>query len=82
MLTVAVIFGVLAAGMVLIVYGTIAKNRWGINLGPVSCPRCNTMLPQVRKPQSSRQAMWGGYTCPNCKTEADKWGREVDPPKS
>lgn len=82
MLTVAVIFGVLAAGMVLVVYGTIAKNRWGINLSPVSCPRCNTTLPQVRKPQSSSQAMWGGYTCPNCEIEADKRGREVNLPKS
>jgi hypothetical protein len=80
MLTVAVIFGVLIAGMVLVIYGTIAKNRWGINPDAVSCPRCNTPLPQVRKPQSLRQAMWGGGTCPACGLETDKWGRKASPP--
>ena len=64
-----------AIGMVLVMYGTIAENRWGINLSAVSCPSCKTRLPQIRKPNSLRQAMWGGYTCPACGTEIDKWGR-------
>ena len=37
--------------MVLVICGTVVKNRWGINLDPVSCPRCNTPLPQIRRPQ-------------------------------
>ena len=74
-----VIFGILSVGMVLVAYGTIAKNRWGINLKAVSCPRCGTPLPRVRKPQSVRQAMWGGSTCPSCGAEVDKWGRELTP---
>jgi len=72
-----IVFGFLSAGMVLVVYGTISKNRWGINLGEVSCPRCNKVFPKVRRPQSHRQALWGGGTCANCGIEVDKWGREV-----
>jgi hypothetical protein len=74
--------GVFAFGLVAVIYGTFAKNRWGINLGRVSCPRCNTLLPQVRKPRSLQQSMWGGCTCPNCAVEVDKWGREVNEVKS
>jgi hypothetical protein len=72
-----VIFGLLSVGMVLVLYGTIAQNRWGINVGPVSCPRCNTPFPPHRHPQDTRQALWGGGTCANCGTEVDKWGREL-----
>jgi len=70
-------FGLLGIGIVLVIWGTVAKNRWGINVDRVSCPRCNTPLPQVRKPQNLRQAMWGGGTCPSCGVEVDKWGREL-----
>lgn len=72
-----VVFGLLAIGMVLVVYGTVAKNKWGINLSPVSCPRCKASLPQVRRPTSLRQAMWGGYVCPACGAQVDKWGRQI-----
>src|ERR1044071_2969897 len=72
-----IIFGFFGAGMVLVVYGTIAKNRWGINVDPVACPRCNTPLPQIRQAQNFRQALWGGGTCIKCGAEVDKWGREV-----
>jgi hypothetical protein len=32
MISLAVIFGLLAVGMVLVAHGTVAKNKWGINL--------------------------------------------------
>ncbi len=63
--------------MVLVIRGTIAKNRWGISLDPVFCPRCGTPLPQIRKPRNARQALWGGATCGKCGGEVDKWGREI-----
>jgi hypothetical protein len=44
MTVLVVIFAVLAVGMALMIYSTVAKNRWGINLGQISCPRCNTEL--------------------------------------
>ena len=61
--------------LALVIHGTIVKNRWGINLMPVACPSCGTMMPRTRMPSSSRQAIWGGFTCPKCGCEMDKWGR-------
>jgi hypothetical protein len=77
MMILTVIFGLLAVGGAVVIYGTLAKNRWGINAGDVSCPRCSKPLPKVRQPQSLRQEMWGGWTCPSCGAEVDKWGREL-----
>jgi hypothetical protein len=79
MISLLVIFGLLAVGMLLVAYGTIAKNRWGINLDPVSCPRCKSPLPRLREPQSFQQKAWGGWTCPVCGAGVDKWGREIEP---
>jgi hypothetical protein len=77
MIPVFVTFALLGIGMVFVIYGTIAKNRWGINLDPVSCPRCSTPFPQIRQPENIRQALWGGGTCAQCGAEVDKWGREL-----
>ncbi len=67
----------LAVGVVLVVHGTIVKNRWGINLGRVQCPSCGTQMPRVRTPSSGSQALRGGYACPQCKCDMDKWGRPL-----
>src|SRR4051812_7482887 len=61
--------------MLLIVYGTIVKNKWGINLYGVVCPDCGVEMSRVRMPNSAKQVLWGGHTCPNCQCEMDKWGR-------
>jgi len=71
------ILSLLGAGIVFVTYGTIAKNSWGINVRPISCPRCNTPLSTVRQPQNIRQTLWGGWTCIKCGAEVDKCGREV-----
>lgn len=76
-IAIGLVFTLVSLGLVLVIYGTIAKNRWGVNLDPVRCPRCNMPLSQVRTPNSVHQAMWGGCTCPKCGIEVDKWGREV-----
>lgn len=65
----------LAVGLVLVIHGTIVKNRWGVNLRRVQCPNCATVMGRVRMPASGEQALWGGYTCPSCGCELDKWGR-------
>lgn len=62
---------------VLTISGTFTKNDWGINLNPILCPSCNSVLSKVRKPKSFRQALWGGGTCGICGTEMDKWGRAL-----
>jgi ribosomal protein S27AE len=61
----------------LVIYGTIAKNRWGVNFRRLSCPNCGAQMPRVRTPASGSQAMWGGVTCPKCGCEMDKWGRRL-----
>ena len=70
----------LAIGLLLVIHGTIVKNRWGVNLRRVQCPDCGTVMGRVRMPTSGEQAMWGGYTCPACKCEIDKWGRPIARP--
>jgi hypothetical protein len=70
---------VLLLGILLVGFGTVTKNRWGINLEPVNCPACGSPMPQVRQPKSLRQALWGGFTCGKCGCEMDKWGRLITP---
>jgi hypothetical protein len=70
----------LAIGLLLVIHGTIVKNRWGVNLRRVQCPDCGTVMGRVRMPTSGEQAMWGGYTCLACKCEIDKWGRPIARP--
>lgn len=41
------------------------------------CDVCGTPMPVVRKPANLRQALWGGWTCPNCHSEFDRWGRNL-----
>jgi hypothetical protein len=77
MVVLAVVFGLLFTGAVLVAVGTVTRNRWGVNLNSTSCPSCKVPMPQLRKPQSLKQALWGGNTCVQCGTESDKWGREV-----
>lgn len=64
-------------GLVLVVYGTYARNRWGINLQHFVCPRCHAPIPKVRKPRSRRERFWGGATCDKCGCEMDKWGNPI-----
>ena len=72
-----VMASVLLLGIPLVAFGTIAKNRWGINAKSVNCPACGFPLPRVRQPKSLRQALWGCGTCENCGCEMDKWGRLI-----
>ena len=70
---------VILLGILLVAFGTVTKNGWGINLEPVNCPACGSPMPQVRQPKSLRQAFWGGGTCGKCGREMDKWGRLITP---
>ena len=56
------------------------KGKWGIgSFGGTSCPRCGERLPMIRKPTSSEEAMWGGWTCRKCGCKFDKYGKERAP---
>ena len=39
---------VLLLGILLVAFGTITKNWWGINVEPVNCPACGSPMPKVR----------------------------------
>lgn len=49
---------ILLAGILLVAFGTLMKNRWGLNLQPVNCPACGSPMPKVRQPESLKQALW------------------------
>jgi predicted RNA-binding Zn-ribbon protein involved in translation (DUF1610 family) len=53
------------------------KGKLGINLSKVFCPKCGQPMPMIRKPKNQRQALWGGWTCPKCGCEMDKYGVAV-----
>ena len=78
--TLALLGGLLLVGLILVAFGTVTKNDWGVNLPPVTCPRRNTVAPAVRVPRSRRQRLWGGCTCEGCGIELDKWARIIDSP--
>jgi hypothetical protein len=66
---------ILLIGVLLVAFGTVTKNQWGIKTKPVNCPVCGCPMPKVRQSTSIRQALWGGGTCEKCGCEMDKWGR-------
>ncbi len=68
---------VVLVGLLLVVYGTFARNRWGINFHQVNCPRCGAPVPKVRQPKSRYQKLWGGWNCERCGCELDKWGNPI-----
>ncbi|HEU5117799.1 MAG TPA: hypothetical protein VFT74_14325, partial [Isosphaeraceae bacterium] len=43
------------------------------------CSQCGNPRPVVRKPANLRQALWGGWTCPYCENEFDRFGRLLTP---
>ena len=53
------------------------RGRFGINLNVPNCPKCGQKVSVMRRPKSTRQFLWGGYTCPKCGCEIDKWGNEI-----
>jgi len=58
------------------------SGKWGINTSRVACPNCGHPLPSVafRIPKNKRQALWGGWTCPGCRWDLDKYGQPVHGP--
>lgn len=53
-------------------------GRYGINLRKVFCPKCREPMPRIRRPKNERQRLWGGWTCPKCGCEMDKYGVDID----
>jgi len=68
-------------GVCLGVRDTIRKSGcFGANFDykNLHCPCCNQKMPYpINLPESLSQAFSGTRTCPNCKSEVDKWGKKV-----
>ena len=79
MIGVVVLLAAVAGAFVLVLRGTLLKNKWGINLSRLQCPRCSADAAFLRKPKSFQQMLWGGFTCSSCGCEMDKWGRDITP---
>ena len=54
------------------------RGREGINLSKVFCPKCAEPMPRIRRPKNERQRLWGGWTCPKCGCEMDKYGVDIN----
>ena len=70
--------------IVLVIRSTLARHgRLGINVREKSCEVCGWPSPGgPRIPANLRQTLWGGWTCSNCGTESDKWGKPIKMPAS
>jgi predicted RNA-binding Zn-ribbon protein involved in translation (DUF1610 family) len=78
MIALLIVGGILGAGILLVVHGTVFKTRWGINtIGQFECPNCHKIHGQMRVPRNLRQTLWGGFTCDQCGLEVDKWNRPI-----
>jgi hypothetical protein len=44
-----------------------------------NCPRCGSLLPRFRIPNSVPQLLYGGTTCKQCGCEIDSTGHEITP---
>ncbi|MGH9820487.1 MAG: hypothetical protein ACRD43_09995, partial [Pyrinomonadaceae bacterium] len=53
------------------------RGEFGVNLRLATCSKCGTYLPFRRVASSIRQTLFGGWNCPTCGTELDKWGKEL-----
>ena len=76
----AICAAVVGAATALILRGNQTKSRWGVHLHTINCPHCSHEQPTLRKPTNIQQAAWGGWTCEECGTQMDKWGRQLAPP--
>ena len=72
-----VVASLVLLGILLVAFGTATRNWRGINPESVNCPACSSPVPQVRRPKSLSQALWGGCTCAKWGCEMDKWGRLI-----
>lgn len=63
------IAGSIAGGVLLLVALLMPRKH---------CPNCEYKLPRFRSPQSGKQAMQGGWTCPNCGAEIDRRGHLIE----
>jgi len=43
----------------------------------VNCPVCDNPRPAFKMGENMRELLWGGWTCPYCKSEMDRKGKLI-----
>ena len=71
----AIIMGLMMWGLHRLRY---KGGRMSVNFDEVRCPSCQVTLPRLRRPANGRQALWGGWSCPDCGCEVNKMGEVVN----
>jgi hypothetical protein len=56
--------------LVVMIFGSLT---WAL----VTCQRCGAKVPMFQWPTSASQLLRGGWTCPVCGYQVDKWGRPI-----
>jgi len=52
-------------------------KRFFLNFKKTKCSQCGYIQEYFRIPKNWRQLLWGGYTCPKCNSELDKFGAVI-----
>ena len=72
----------LLLGLIAGLFGGIVVLIIALLMPKKNCPACGKQLPKFRAPKNSKQALWGGWTCPYCNAEIDRAGKIVNKPSS
>jgi predicted RNA-binding Zn-ribbon protein involved in translation (DUF1610 family) len=74
----AVLLAVIVVVTIVVIALWPKAGRDGINLAKVFCPKCAEPMPRIRRPKNERQRLSGGWTCPKCGCEMDKYGVDIN----
>jgi hypothetical protein len=66
---VIIVFIGLLGMLALVARGTAKRTKWGVNLRPVQCPRCRTLVSARRKPSSITEAFLGRLDLPQVRLQ-------------
>lgn len=75
---IGIIIGIAMLSFLTLIKKESKYSKLGINIKRVFCPKCNLKQPIIRKPTNERQILYGGYSCKNCGTEMDKYGKKIN----
>jgi hypothetical protein len=59
--------------LVVMIFGSLTRKKWAL----VTCRGCGAKVPMFQWPTSINQLLRGGWTCPVCGYQVDRWGRPI-----
>lgn len=67
------IIAVFGLALVVMIFGSLTGASWAL----ITCPRCGARVPMAQWARSINQVLRGGWTCPACGFQVDRWGRPI-----